>query len=80
MVDEKISALNKNHVETALQAAQIVFDSIEKLARLNIAAVKMLFQEGIGSAKALASTTDVEQLNEWRDGQARAGEGKVLGY
>ncbi|HEV8262757.1 MAG TPA: phasin family protein [Burkholderiales bacterium] len=80
MVDEKISALNKKHVETALQAAQIVFDSIEKLARLNIAAVKMLFQEGIASAKALASTTDVEQLNEWRDGQARAGADKVLGY
>ena len=79
-MDEKISALNKKHVETALQAGQIVFDSIEKLARLNIAAVRMLFQEGIGSGKALASTTGLEQFNEWRHGQARAGAEKVLGY
>jgi phasin family protein len=79
-VDEKISALNKKHVETALQAAQIVFDSIEKLARLNIEAVKMLLQEGAASAKALASVTDIEQFNEWRDGQAQAGADKILGY
>lgn len=79
-VDEKISALNKKHVETALQAAQVVFDSIEKLTRLNIEAAKTLFQEGVASAKTLASVTDIEQLNEWRDGQARAGADKVLGY
>ena len=79
-MDEKISALNKKHVETALQAAQIVFDSIEKLAWLNIEAAKLLFQEGVASAKTLASVTDIEQLNEWRDGQARAGADKVLGY
>ena len=79
-MDEKIFALNKKHVETALQAAQIVFDSIEKLTRLNIEAAKMLFQEGVASVKALASVTEIEQLNEWRDGQSRASAGKVLGY
>ena len=80
MVDEKIAALNKKHVETALQAAQMVFDSIEKLTRLNIEAAKMLFQEGMAGAATLASVTDVEQLNQWRDGQARAAAGKILGY
>ncbi|MEK6210363.1 MAG: phasin family protein [Pseudomonadota bacterium] len=80
MVDEKISALNKKHVETAFQAAQIVFGSIEKLTRLNIEAAKMLFQEGVASAKTLASVTDIEQLNEWRDSQERAAADKVLGY
>jgi len=80
MVDERISALNKKHVETALQAAQIVFDSIERLTRLNFEATKLLFQEGVASAKTLASVTDIEQLNEWRDSQARAGADKVLGY
>lgn len=80
MADEKISALNKKHVEIALQAAQIVFDSIEKLTRLNVEAAKMLFQEGVASAKTLASVTDIEHLNKWRDSQARAGAGKVLGY
>lgn len=79
-MDEKISALNKKHVETALQTAQIVFESIEKLTRLNIEAVKMLFQEGVASAKTLASVSDIEQLNEWRDGQARAVADKVLRY
>ena len=79
-MDEKISALNKKHIGTALQAAQIVFDSIEKLARLNIEAAKVLFQESVANAKALASVTDVEQMNQWRDGQARAGAEKVLGY
>ena len=79
-MDEKISALNKMHVETALQAARIVFDSIEKLTRLNIEAAKMLFWEGVTSVKTLASVTDVGQLNEWRDGQTRAGADKVLGY
>ena len=80
MVDEKIAALNKKHVETALEAAQIVFDTIEKLTLLNIEAAKMLFQEGVASAKTLASVTGVEQLNQWREGQTRAGADKVLGY
>ena len=79
MVDEKIAALNKKHVETALQAAQMVFDSIEKLTRLNIEAAKMLFQEGMAGAATLASVTDVEQLNKWRDDQARASAGRFLG-
>ena len=79
-MNEKISALNKKHVETALQPAQIVFDSIERLTRLNFEATKLLFQEGVASAKTLASVTDIEQLNEWRDSQARAGADKVLGY
>ena len=79
-MDDKISALNKKHVETALQAVQIVFDSIEKLTRLNIEATKLLFQEGVASARALASVTEIEQLNEWRDTQARAGAEKVVGY
>jgi len=80
MVDEKLAALNKKHVETALQAAQMLFDSIEKLTRLNIEAAKMLFQEGVAGAGTLVSVTDVEQLNQWRDGQARAAAGKILGY
>lgn len=79
-MDEEISALNKRHVETALQVMQIVFDSVEKLTRLNVEAAKMLFQEGVASAKTLASVTDIEQLNGWRDGQAHAGADKVLGY
>lgn len=80
MVDEKISALNKKHVGTALQAAQIVFDGIEKLTRLNFEAARMLFQEGVASARTLGSVADVEQLNQWREDQARAGADKVLGY
>jgi phasin family protein len=79
-VDERISALNKKHVETALQAARIVFDSIEKLTRLNIEVAKMLLQEGVASVKTLASVTDIGHLNEWCDGQARAGADKVPGY
>lgn len=79
-MDDIISAMNKKHVETALQAVQILFDGIEKLTRLNMEAAKMLFQEGMASAKALASVADIGQMNEWRDGQARAGADKVLGY
>ena len=80
MVDEKIAALNNKRVETALQVAQMVFDSIEKLTRLNIEAAKVLFQEGVAGAATLASVTDVEQLNKWREDQARASAGKILGY
>ena len=79
-MDDKISALNKKHVETALHAAQLAFDSIEKLTRLNIEAAKVLLQEGIASARTLASVTDVQQMNQWRDVQAQAGADKVLGY
>lgn len=79
-MDDKISALNKKHVETALQAAQIAFDTIEKLAWLNVEAAKALFQEGLASARALASVADLEQMKQWRDGQAQAGAAKVLGY
>src|ERR1700675_2829765 len=58
----------------------MVFDSVEKLTRLNIEAAKMLFQEGVTSANTLASVIDIEQLNEWCDGQASVGADKVLGY
>ncbi len=80
MVDDQISALNKKHVEIALHAAQIVFESIEKLTLLNIEAAKMLFREGVASAKTLASITDTEQLNAWRNSQKQATADKVLGY
>jgi len=33
-------------------------------------AAKMLFG-GVASAKALASVADIEQMNEWCEGQAR---------
>ncbi len=79
-MDDKISAMNKKRVETALRAAQIAFDSLEKLARLNIEATKALFQEGLSSARTLASVADLEQMKQWRDGQAQAGAAKVLGY
>ncbi len=79
-MDEKISALNKKHVQTALQAAMIVFDGVEKLTRLNMEAAKMLFREAVASVRTLASVTDIGQLNEWRNGQAQAGADRVLGY
>ncbi|MGQ0578517.1 MAG: phasin family protein [Betaproteobacteria bacterium] len=65
-VDGKISALNKKHVETAHPAAQIVFDSIEKLGLLNMEAPKLLFREGIAGAQTLSSVTVMEQLGAWR--------------
>jgi len=79
-MDEKIFAMNKKHVDIALQAAQIMFESFEKLVTLNVEAAKMLFQEGVTAAKSLASITDIEQLSAWRDRQARGGADKVVGY
>ena len=79
-MDEKIFALNKKQVEIALQAAQIVFDGVEKLTRLNIEAAKALFQEGIASVTKPVYVTEIEQFNPWAHSQGRAGAGKVLGY
>ena len=79
-MDDKISALNKEQVETAVHAAQVAFDSMEQLTRLNIEAAKVLFHEGVANARTLASLTDIEQMNQWRDGQTRAAAEKVLGY
>jgi hypothetical protein len=67
-VDGKISALNKKHVETAVHAAQIVFDSFERLTQPDMEAVKLLFREGVASVTTLASVTDIGQLNAWRCG------------
>ncbi len=61
VVGEKISALNKKHVGTALRPAQIVFDGIEKPTRLDIETAKILFQESIASAGTQA---DIGKLLE----------------
>ncbi len=54
-MDGKISALNKKHVETAVHAAQIVFESVERPTQPDMEAVELLFREGVARVRTLAS-------------------------
>jgi phasin family protein len=78
--NDKFVALNKKQAETGLMIVQIAFETLEKLARLNLAAAKSLFQEGVETALTVAATKDATQVLALGNGAGRGGPEKLLGY
>ncbi|TXF13423.1 phasin family protein [Pelomicrobium methylotrophicum] len=59
---EKIVALNRANLETAVQAANIALAGAERLIELNLAATKTAIAEGARAAKAVTEVKDVKDL------------------
>ena len=59
---EQITAANKSNVEAALSIAAAQFAAMEKLAGLQTATLKSLFEDSIANARALAGAKDVQEF------------------
>lgn len=59
---EQITAANKSNVEAALSIAAAQFAAMEKLAGLQTAALKSIFEDSIANARALAGAKDVQEF------------------
>ncbi|WP_333842131.1 phasin family protein [Pelomicrobium sp.] len=61
-VADKIVALNRAHLETAVQAANIALAGAERLVELNLSAAKTAIAEGARAAKTWIEVKDVKDL------------------
>jgi len=59
---EQITAANKSNVEAALSIAAAQFAAMEKLAGLQTATLKSIFEDSIANARALAGAKDVQEF------------------
>lgn len=76
----RVSALNKTGLDTWLEAAQIMSDGAEKLARLQFDAFKSLLRESAERGRDMSGVKDLAELPaQARKNAANAAE-KTLGY
>jgi phasin family protein len=59
---EQITAANKTNVEAMLSIATAQFTAMQKLAGLQSATIKSLFEDSIASTRAMAGAKDVQEL------------------
>ena len=59
---EQIAATNKANVDAVLSVAAAQFAAFEKLANLQAAAVKSVFEESIANTRALVGAKDVQEF------------------
>jgi phasin family protein len=78
--NDKFVALNKTQAETGFMMVRIGFETLEKLARLNLEAAKLLFQEGVETVQAAATVKDAGQFLAIGNGVGSGSANKLLGY
>jgi len=76
----QFAALNKTGFEAALDAAFVLAEGATKLGELQLEAAKVLFQEGVASARSLAAAQSFEDLTPKATAAAASGVEKTLGY
>lgn len=59
---EQITAANKNNVDAVLSIATAQFAAMQKLAGLQSAALKSMFEDSIANTRALAGAKDMQEL------------------
>lgn len=77
---EKLSAVHKATIDSALAALQTVFDSSERLAALNLNTARALISEGSANAKALLGAKNPDELVKLQTAMARPAVEKALAY
>ncbi len=77
---EQITAANKTNVETVLSIAAAQFAAMEKLAGLQSAALKSMFEDSIANARALAGAKDVQELVSLQQTFAQPAVEKAVSY
>jgi len=77
---EQFAELNKTGYENAVKLAALSLEKAERLANLNIAAAKIVLEQGVNSANAVAGVKDVQEFFTLRAKLAEAGVQNALGY
>lgn len=79
-VSEQFAAMNKTQVETTLKLAEFAAESFEKLADVQLQAVKAALTESLKAFKQVASVKDVSELSALSSGLAQPGWDKTSTY
>ena len=77
---EQITSANKSNVEAVLSIAAAQFAAIEKLAGLQAAAFKSVFEDSIANTRALAGAKDVQELVSLQQQFAQPAVEKAVAY
>ena len=77
---EQITSANKSNVDAVLSIAAAQFAAIEKLAGLQAAAVKSVFEDSIANTRALAGAKDVQELVALQQQFAQPAVEKAVAY
>ena len=76
----QFAALNKIGLDAALGATAVLAEGATKLGQLQVEAAKVLFQEAVATARALAAAQSFEDLTPKASAAAASGIEKTLGY
>jgi phasin family protein len=79
-VSEQFAAMNKTQVEATLKLAEFAAESFEKLADVQVQAVKAALGESLKAFKHIASVKDVNELSALSSGLAQPGWDKTGAY
>ncbi len=77
---EQITAASKTNVEAILSIASAQFSAMEKLAGLQAAAFKSLFEDSLANTRALAGAKDVQELVSLQQTFAQPAVEKAVAY
>lgn len=79
-VPEQLTSANKAGVETLVTIANTAFSGAERLAALNLNAVRTLLEESTANTRALLSVKDVQELVSLQTTLAKPGLEKASTY
>ena len=77
---EQLSTANKANVETLLTIANTAFASAERLAALNLNTARVLLEDAVGTAKALMTAKDPQELIAMQSTLAQPSLEKAVAY
>lgn len=77
---EQFAEINKAGYDNAVKLASLSLDKAEQLAKLNLQAAKIVLENGVYTANAVAGIKDVQELAAVRAKLTEAGVQNVLGY
>ena len=77
---EQLSTANKANVETLLTIANTAFASAERLAALNLNTARVLLEDAVGTAKALMTAKDPQELMAMQSTLAQPSLEKAVAY
>jgi phasin family protein len=77
---EKVSAANKNNVESLMMLANTAFASVERLAALNLNTARTLLEDTVANTKTLLDAKDVHELVDIQTTLAQPSVEKIVAY
>ena len=77
---EQFAEINKAGYDNAVKLATMSLDKAEQLAKLNLQAAKIVLENGVYTANAVAGIKDVQELAAVRAKLTEAGVQNALGY